>query len=94
MGATPLMIAAHSRATNVVQILKKHGANVNLLDSHGNCAMTDSLQTQDPSLIDELIPSIIPTGPGLWRIWRDIALYKTKMSKPLMKFIKEAVNLG
>ena len=88
------MEAAHSRATNVVQLLKQHGADVNKLMPGGHCAFTLALITQDQILIEELLPTVIPAGLNIQRIWEHIAKYKPKMSNPIKNFIQQAVNSG
>ena len=82
------------RATNVVQLLKQHGADVNKLMPSGHCALLFALSTQDQILIEELLPTVIPAGLNIKAIWSRIARYKPKMSNPIKNFIQQAVNSG
>ena len=88
------MEAALNRATNVVQLLKQHGADVNKLASDGDCALTFALTTQDQILIEELLPTVIPAELNIKIIWYSIARFKPKMSNPIKNFIQQAVNSG
>ena len=88
------MEAASRRATNVVKLLKQHGADVNKLDDDGRCALTRALKTKDQCMIEELLPTVIPAGLDIQKIWHDIARFQPKMSNPFKKFIQQAVNSG
>ena len=88
------MSAAFWRALNIVRMLRNRGADVNLVDSEGYSAFCYALETQDPDIYEELIPTTIPTGGGLQRIWEHIAQFKPKMSNPFKKFIHLAVSTG
>ena len=84
------MFAAQYRALNAVRMLKERGADVNMLDSDGFCALHLALRTRDEAVIDELIPTVLPTTSVLpW-----IAMWKPKISAPLKEFIHRTVNTG
>ena len=84
------MLAAQYRALNAVRMLKDRGADVNMLDSDGYCALHLALNTRDEAVIEEVIPTVLPTESVLV----DVAMWKPKISDPLKKFIHRAVNTG
>ena len=88
------MEAAQSRATDVVRLLKQHGADVNKLDPDGDCALTFALVKNNQVNIEAVLPTVIPAGLNIQRIWHHIAKYKPTMSNPMKKFIEQAVNSG
>ena len=88
------MEAARYRATDVVRLLKQHGADVNKLDPDGDCALTAALATNDLDNTEEVLPTVIPAGLNIQRIWQHIAKFKPKMSNPIKNFIQQAVNSG
>ena len=78
----------------MVKILKDHGADVNKVDALGNYAVIFALEWQDQSLIEDLLPTDIPTGPRIWRIYHEFSRFKTKISDPIKRFISQAVKSG
>ena len=92
---TPLMFAAMFRAHNAVKVLKEWNKNVvNKQDTRHFIAMTEALFTRDQSLIEELIPSIVPTWQGLREIYKAISLFQIRMTGPLKNFIKKTITTG
>ena len=84
------MSAAHHRALNAIRMLKDRGADVNMLTPDGFCALHLALATKDQAVINEVIPTVLPTQSVL----RGIAIWRPKISDPLKKFIHRVVNTG
>ena len=84
------MYAAQHRALNAVRMLKDRGADVNILDSSGFCALHAALYSKDQAVIEELIPTVLPTQSVL----PVIAMFKPKISGALKKFIYRVVYTG
>ena len=92
---TPLMFAAMFRAHNTVKVLKEWNKNVvNKQDTRHFIAMTEALFTRDQSLIEELIPSIVPTWQGLRNIYKAISQFQIRITGPLKNFIKKTITTG
>ena len=91
-GKTPLMIAAKNRSLNMVKLLKNWSADVNMLESDQHCAMSYALESKDETIIDEVMPDVIPSGVGLGQIYKRIARYEAKMTQSLKAFIKKSLK--
>ena len=91
-GRTPLMMAAINRSFNVVKLLKKWSADVNILDSDQWCAMTYALESKDEAMIEEVMPDVIPSGVGLQEIYKKIARYEVKMTQSMKVFIQKSLK--
>ena len=89
------MFAAMFRAHNIVKVLKEWNKNVvNKQDTRHFIAMTEALPTRDQSLIEELIPNIVPTWQGLREIYKAISQFQIRITGPLKNFIKKTITTG
>ena len=88
------MSAAKYKATNVVRLLKQHGADVNKRNSEEEYALSFAIYVQDQYLTEELLPTVIPTGYEIRHLWSHFAQLKPKMTNPIKNFIQQTVNSG
>ena len=89
-GLTALMIAAKNRSDKVVSALLELKADVDIISPGGESALSYSLLSQDPEIIEKICP-LTNTSHGFEEVCRILSLNRVKITTALEEYMKRTI---